>query len=139
MKLTNHIQPWTPPRATVLECWYRRAWLIVARAVIWLFAICLYVMVMLVFIYLVVGLLGCTVMMVDRRPDGSMRVRACGAPMVNREGSIRVIDYWLDERTNTLHQNVIEQSGKENTDQQAELILKALELGATIGARGAVQ
>ena len=64
-------------------------------------------------------LTGCTSMTVID-PNG-YTVKSYGGFLVNREGLLKVTHSWLDEK-NVLHQETIEQSGKENSDSQMELI-----------------
>jgi len=79
-------------------------------------------------LFCVSALLGCTVMVARRDATGVTTVKTIGAPFVNREASIRVVDSWLDNN-NVLHETVIEQSGKENTDKQIEILRAVLQAG----------
>jgi ABC-type glycerol-3-phosphate transport system substrate-binding protein len=78
---------------------------------------------------------GCTRLHV--KWQSGAEVTAWGGMMVNREGSIKVTDSWLDPQTNILHETTIEQFGKENTDGQGRLLEKLVDKIPVTPAKGA--
>jgi len=68
---------------------------------------------------------GCATFEVEGlRADGTVawRVRESGAPLLTRNGSFEITDQWLDEATNTLHENVIRRNSDENAQPQVEAL-----------------